>query len=335
MGAIISTISVYLPEQVVTNETLLADQSLSTLTPERIFSKLGIKQRHIAADGETSLDLAYQACLKALKVTEKESIDFLLFCTQSPDYFLPTSACILQDKLGLNKTTGALDFNLGCSGYIYGLAIAKGLIESQIAKKILLVTAETYSKVIHQDDISNRSIFGDAAAATVITRSEQQGILNMELGTDGSGFSNLIVAQGCFRNGFWETSVQTTLDRSNKASSGDRLYMNGPEIFNFTIDAVPGLIESVLSKNSMKLDDVDYFIFHQANKFILDYLRKKIGIPAEKFYINMESTGNTVSATIPIGLKDAQDRGIVKKGDKLMLCGFGVGYSWGATIIQL
>jgi 3-oxoacyl-[acyl-carrier-protein] synthase-3 len=335
MGAVISTISVHLPERVVTNETLLADQSLSTLTPEKIFTKLGIKQRHIAADGETSLDLAYQACLKALEVTEKESIDFLLFCTQSPDYFLPTSACILQDKLGLNKTTGALDFNLGCSGYIYGLAIAKGLIESQIANKILLVTAETYSKVIHPEDISNRSIFGDAAAATIITRSEQQGILNMELGTDGSGFSNLIVAQGCFRNGFGEISVQTTLDRSNNARSSEKLYMNGPEIFNFTIDAVPGLVKSVLSKNSMKLDDVDYFIFHQANKFILDYLRKKIGIPAEKFYLNMENTGNTVSATIPIGLLDAQDRGIVKKGDKLLLCGFGVGYSWGATIIQL
>lgn len=335
MGAIISSISIYLPEQVVTNEALLANETESTLTPAKIFSKLGIKQRYIAAEGETSLDLAYNACLRALEGTEKESIDFLLLCTQSPDYILPTSACILQDKLGLKKTTGAFDFNLGCSGYIYGLAIAKGLIEAHIANKVLLVTAETYSKMLHPKDISNRSIFGDAAAATIITRSEKQGILQMELGTDGSGFSNLIVTNGCFRNGFGAKVAETIIDSSGNTRSDDKLYMNGPEIFNFTLDAVPALVESVLGKNNMKLDEVDYFIFHQANKFMLDYLRNKIGIPKEKFYINMEKTGNTVSATVPIGLQDAQDRGIVKKGDKILLCGFGVGYSWGATIIQL
>lgn len=335
MGAIISNISIYLPERLLTNELLLSEGTESTLTSAKIFNKLGIHQRHIAAVGETSLDLGYKACVKVIEGTDKGTIDFLLFCTQSPDYILPTSACILQDKLGLKKSTGAFDFNLGCSGFIYGLAIAKGLIEAQIANKVLLVTAETYSKILHPQDISNRSIFGDGAAATIITRAEREGILKMELGTDGSGFSNLIVFNGCFRNGFGEKDIKTIEDGFGKSTHNDKLYMNGPEIFNFTIDAVPELVHSVLSKNNIKLDEIDYFIFHQANKFMLNYLRDKIGIPKEKFYVNMESTGNTVSATIPIGLRDAQDKGLVKKGDKIMLCGFGVGYSWGATILQL
>lgn len=335
MGAIISKIAVYLPAQVITNEMLLSGEIESTLTPVKILSKLGIKQRHIAAEGETSLDLAYNACLKVLENTNKESIDFLLFCTQTPDYILPTSACILQDKLELKKTTGAFDFNLGCSGYIYGLAIAKGLIEANIANKVLLATAETYSKILHPKDFSNRSIFGDGAAATIISQSNEHGILQMEMGTDGSGFANLIVANGCFRNGLNRKASQTLSNADDIILSNDNLYMNGPEIFNFTLDAVPALIESVLKKNNMNLSEVDYFIFHQANMFMLEYLRNKIGINKEKFYINMEKTGNTVSATIPIGLKDAQERGLVKKGDYIMLCGFGVGYSWGATIVQL
>jgi 3-oxoacyl-[acyl-carrier-protein] synthase-3 len=328
MGVFISKISVYLPSKILTNEGLLLEAEESTLTSQKIYSKLGIKQRHISADGETSLDLAYNACIKVLENFKKESIDFLLFCTQSPDYILPTSACMLQDKLGLNTKTGAIDFNLGCSGYIYGLALAKGLIEAGVASNLLLVTAETYSKMLDTKDFSNRSIFGDGAAATIISRSNINSIFQMELGTDGSGFSNLIVKNGGFRNPFNKLPTQDSV-------KNNYLDMNGPEIFNFTLDAVPKLVDSVLKKNSMNLIDVDYFIFHQANKFMLDYLRNKIGIEKEKFYINLENTGNTVSATIPIGLNDAQEKGLVKKGDIVMLCGFGVGYSWGATIIKI
>jgi 3-oxoacyl-[acyl-carrier-protein] synthase-3 len=328
MGVIISKISIYLPSQILSNDDLLLEAEETTLTSLKIYSKLGIKQRHIAADGETSLDLAYKACVNVLENFKKENIDFLLFCTQSPDYILPTSACLLQDKLGLNTKTGAIDFNLGCSGYIYGLALAKGLIEAGVASNILLVTAETYSKMLNPKDVSNRSIFGDGAAATILSHSNDNRIFHMELGTDGSGFSNLIVENGGFRNPLSKLVLQNS-------SKNNYLDMNGPEIFNFTLDSVPKLVESVLKKNNMNLTDVDFFIFHQANKFMLDYLRTKIGIAREKFYINLERTGNTVSATIPIGLKDAQEKGLIKKGDIVMLCGFGVGYSWGATIIKI
>jgi 3-oxoacyl-[acyl-carrier-protein] synthase-3 len=328
MGVIISKISIYLPSQILSNDDLLLEAEETTLTSLKIYSKLGIKQRHIAADGETSLDLAYNACVNVLENFKKENIDFLLFCTQSPDYILPTSACLLQDKLGLNTKTGAIDFNLGCSGYIYGLALAKGLIEAGVASNILLVTAETYSKMLNPKDVSNRSIFGDGAAATILSRSNDNRIFHMELGTDGSGFSNLIVENGGFRNPLNKLVLQNS-------SKNNYLDMNGPEIFNFTLDSVPKLVESVLKKNNMNLTDVDFFIFHQANKFMLDYLRTKIGIAREKFYINLERTGNTVSATIPIGLQDAQEKGLIKKGDIVMLCGFGVGYSWGATIIKI
>jgi 3-oxoacyl-[acyl-carrier-protein] synthase-3 len=328
MGVIISKISIYLPSQILTNDDLLLEAEDTTLTSLKIYSKLGIKQRHIAADGETSLDLAYNACVNVLENYKKENIDFLLFCTQSPDYILPTSACLLQDKLGLNTKTGATDFNLGCSGFIYGLALAKGLIEAGVASNILLVTAETYSKMLNPKDVSNRSIFGDGAAATILSRSNDNGIFHMELGTDGSGFSNLIVENGGFRNPLSKLVLKNSV-------KNNYLDMNGPEIFNFTLDSVPKLVESVLKKNNMNLTDVDFFIFHQANKFMLDYLRAKIGIAREKFYVNLERTGNTVSATIPIGLQDAQEKGLIKKGDIVMLCGFGVGYSWGATIIKI
>jgi 3-oxoacyl-[acyl-carrier-protein] synthase-3 len=182
--------------------------------------------------------------------------------------------------------------------------------------------------MLNPKDVSNRSIFGDGAAATILSHSNDNRIFHMELGTDGSGFSNLIVENGGFRNPLSKLVLQNS-------SKNNYLDMNGPEIFNFTLDSVPKLVESVLKKNNMNLTDVDFFIFHQANKFMLDYLRTKIGIAREKFYINLERTGNTVSATIPIGLKDAQEKGLIKKGDIVMLCGFGVGYSWGATIIKI
>jgi 3-oxoacyl-[acyl-carrier-protein] synthase-3 len=332
MGAQISEVSVYLPEKIITNDELVLIDG--TLTSAKISGKLGINQRHVVSENETSLDLGYNACLKILKKTNKEDIDFLLLCTQSPDYILPTSACILQDKLGLKKTTGAFDFNLGCSGYIYGLAIAKGLIEAKIARNIILVTAETYSKMLNPKDISNRSIFGDGATATLVQYSDENKIFDLELGTDGSGFNNLIVKNGCFRNPIAH-STEETLDSEGNEQSDNNLYMNGPEIFNFTLDSVPALVKSVLEKNQLDIEEVDYFIFHQANKFMLNHLRNKIGIPREKFYVNLENTGNTVSSTIPIALKDAYDTGLVKTGDKILLCGFGVGYSWGAVIIKL
>ena len=318
----ISEIETHFPEKKVTNEDL--QKEFPEWSPEKIFNKVGVKQRYTASAEETVLELAVKASEKLLKKIDKNEIDFILFCTQSPDYHFPTTACILQDRLGLRKNIGALDFNLGCSGFVYGLSIAKGLIATGAAQNILLVTAETYTKYLRKSDKSNRTIFGDGAAATLIQKDENKENFQFILGTDGSGYDNLIVRNGGGRN------------RINKEDeAGNCLYMNGQNIFIFTIEKIPALVKEILEKNNLTENDVDYYIFHQANAHILRRQREILEIPEEKFYINLEKYGNTVSSTIPIALKDALETGKVKRGQKIMLIGFGVGLSWGATIVEL
>lgn len=331
MNSEINKIYYYLPEKIITNKDLEAD--FPEWDSEKIENKIGIKERHIADETETALDLGYKAALGLINEIDKSKIDFLLFCTQSPDYFLPTSACILQEKLGLNKDIGALDYNLGCSGFVYGLALAKGLIHAEIVSNVLLVTSETYNKHIHKKDKSNRTIFGDGAAATLITKSDKEKIFKFDLGTDGNGKNNLIVKNGGIRNRKLITTEK--MDNAGNIYSDDNLFMNGPEIFNFTIEMIPKTINNCLIKNDITLEEIDFVIFHQANKYMLEHLRRKLRIPSEKFYINLEKTGNTVSATIPIALKDCLDKGLIKKGSKVLLSGFGVGYSWASTIIEI
>lgn len=332
MGSKINQISYYLPSKILTNNEM--EQMFPEWNASKIEEKIGIRERHIVSEDETALDLGCEAAKKLFVNFDKSQIDFILFCTQSPDYFLPSTACLLQQKLELRTDIGAIDFNLGCSGFIYGLSIAKGLIHTGVAKNVLLVTSETYSKHIHPNDKANRSIFGDGAAATVISYSENEKIFEFTLGTDGSGQNNLIVPTGGMRKKNIPDG-KVWIDDGGNFSSDNNLFMNGPEIFNFTIESIPSVIQNALVKNNTTIDNIDYFIFHQANKFMLDYLRKKIKIPREKFYNNLLTTGNTVSSTIPIALKDSINNSIVKSEDKVLLCGFGVGYSWGATVIKI
>lgn len=332
MGVKITNIEYYLPEKVVTNNQLA--EQFPNWSSDKIEKKVGIRERHIVKEDETALDLALEAGKKILKNYAKDKVDFLLFCTQSPEYYLPSGACILQDRLELKTNIGALDYNLGCSGFIYGLAMAKCLINSNIAKNILLITSETYTKHIHPKDKGNKTIFGDAAAATIIEKSKEEQLGEFVLGTDGSGYKNLIVPNGGLRNRY-NPNAKEIDDGSGSIRTNNNLYMNGPEIFNFTIKAVPKVVSKTLEKNNTTLEDIDYIIFHQANKYMNEYLRKKINIPKEKFYLNLLHTGNTVSATIPIAIKDCLDNNVIKKGDKVLLIGFGVGYSWGGTIIKV
>ena len=332
MGAKITDIEYYLPEQILTNNQL--DKQFPDWSSDKIEKKIGIRERHIVKNNETALDLALKAAEKILKDYNKGKIDFLMLCTQSPEYYLPSGACILQDRLGLNKNIGAFDYNLGCSGFVYGLALAKSLITSKVATNILLITSETYTKYIHPKDKGNRTIFGDAAAATIIEKSEEEQIGELVLGTDGSGYKNLIVPNGGLRNRYNPNAKEIDEGYGSIRTDND-LYMNGPEIFNFTIKIVPKLVLEVLEKNKINLEDLDFVIFHQANKYIIEYLRKKIKIPKNKFYINLLTTGNTSSNTIPIAIKDVLDNKLIKKGDKTLLVGFGVGYSWSGTIITI
>lgn len=335
--AAITAITTYLPKAVLSNEQLARE--LGNWNPKQIFDKTGISSRHISASDECSSDLGVLAARKLFEggLCTASDIDFLLFCTQSPDYFLPTSACIMQDRLGLRTTCGAIDFNQGCSGFVYGLALAKSLIETDLARNVLLVTAETYSKYINPRDRSVRTIFGDGAAATLVqsVESEMDLIGPFVFGTDGRGANNLIVPAGGLRKPATEDTALEYEDENGNWRSAQNLYMNGTEIFNFTLQSVPAAVFQLMEKSNQTLDQVDYFVFHQANKFMLDRLRSKIKIVPEKFCLSMENIGNTVSSTIPIALENVRQDGKVKPGDQVMLLGFGVGYSWAGAMIQI
>lgn len=325
----IKAISYYLPEDVLTTDELI--RAFPEWTVEKVASKIGVKERHIASKEQTALDLGQKAAEKLIEEhkIDKSTIDFVLLCTQNPDYILPASACILQDRLGLSKKCGALDFNLGCSGFIYGLSLAKGLIAANIAQNVLLINSEILSRFIHPRDKGNLTIFGDAAAATLITTDGFAEVGEFCLGTDGSMFDDIILKNGGARNKMGSGSI--LFDEVEKTFSDDNLFMNGTGVFNFTLREVPPLLDEVLYKNHKTIDDIDLFVFHQANKFMLEFLRKKVKIPANKFYYYIENVGNTASVSIPIALKEAQKDNLLK-GD-ILLAGFGVGYSWGGVTL--
>jgi 3-oxoacyl-[acyl-carrier-protein] synthase-3 len=332
----LQAIEYHLPARILTNSELAGE--FPEWSVNKIEEKTGICERRISADGECASDLA--ACAAAQLFTSgvcrPEDIDYILLCTQSPDYFLPTTACLLQDRLGIPTSAGALDFNLGCSGFVYGLGIAKGLVESGQAQRVLLLTAETYTKFIHPRDKALRTIFGDGAAATLIGPGEpgvhsQSRIGPMIYGTDGSGGRNLIVEAGGLRrpgNGGPGNAQESACE------DPEHLYMNGPEIFDFTVRVVPPLVTELLRRAGKRVEDIDLFVFHQANQYMLNHLRKKLRIPEERFFVHLRTCGNTVSSTIPIALKNAAADGRIKSGDLAMLVGFGVGYSWAAMLIE-
>ena len=328
--AAVTAIEYYLPATVVTNQELASE--FPDWQIEKIAEKTGIEQRHIAAPCECSSDLAAAAAGKLFDsgLVDPAEIDVLLLCTQSPDYILPTTACLLQHRLGIPTTSAALDFNLGCSGFVYGLGLAKGLIETGQARRVLLLTADTYSKFICPSDRSVRVLFGDGAAATLIEGvPAEPGILYIEpptWGTDGRGATNLIVPHGGARSLFKSAQPQN--------GQAPRLHMNGAEVFNFTAERVPELVEDVLRKHGQSIEDIDLFVFHQASRMLLDHLRRKLHIPPERFCIALEDCGNTVSSTIPIALHRAFATGLLRPGNSVLLAGFGVGYSWAGTIIR-
>ena len=330
MEAYIKAISYYLPEKVVTNEQLV--EEFPEWSVEKIAKKVGINERHIASEDETAGDMAFKAAEKLIVEygIDKSTIDFVLLCTQSPDYFLPSTSCIIQSKLGLSTKCGAFDFNLGCSGYEYGLAVAKGLIIGGIAKNILLLTAETYNKHIHPKDKGNRTIFGDGASASLISSEGFAKIGEFVLGTDGSRYDRLIHKTGAMRH--YQPLNDFHEDENGTPLSSDHLFMDGKAIFDFTSDIVPPMIEESLQKNKLTANDVNLYVFHQANKYMINYLRKLLGIDKEKFYVFMENVGNTVSSTIPIALCEAKKEG--RLHGNVVLAGFGVGLSYGATVLD-
>ncbi|GGF24085.1 3-oxoacyl-ACP synthase [Aliidongia dinghuensis] len=329
----IAAISYHLPETVLDNASLAAANP--RFQPEKVKAKTGIDRRHVAAPDETAVDLAVAAGERLFTESgiDRTSVDHLIFCTQAPDYFLPTSACVVHGRLGLPAEAGAVDINLGCSGFVYGLGLASGLIHSGQASRVLLLTADTYSKFIDVEDLSVRSIFGDGSAATLVEAGGGS-IGPFVYGTDGKGAEHLIVPTGGLRAPVDEASPDDGyIIHGGRRRAGRPLHMNGPEVFNFSIAAVPAAVRALLHKAALTMADVDLFVFHQANTTMLEALRRKLEIPVERFFVDLADAGNTVSSTIPIALRRAASQGRLQAGDRVMLVGFGVGYSWAATLL--
>jgi 3-oxoacyl-[acyl-carrier-protein] synthase III len=324
--AAVGPISVYLPERVETNAQLKAE--FPSWDMDLIFEKTGIAARHIAAPNECASDLAVAASQRLFHDydVDPQSIDFVLLCTQTPDYPLPTTACLLQNRLGLKTSVGALDFNLGCSGYVYGLSLADGLIRSGAARRVLLLTAETYSKYIHPTDRSLRTIFGDGAAATLVEAAQQPTLSAFQFGTDGTGADTLLVTKGGAR------PPDQAIKPRHRQRWESALYMDGPSLINFTVAAVPLLVENILTTAKMTDQEVDFYLFHQATLKMLDQLRERMGVRSERLPIVLEQCGNTVSSTIPILIDTLRKDGRLKRGMRSMLVGFGVGWSWAGCI---
>jgi 3-oxoacyl-[acyl-carrier-protein] synthase-3 len=336
MEAFINFISYYLPQNTLSNSDI--ESQFPEWTIDKISSKTGIFNRHISDSNQCASDLAISASFNLFEEynIDKNSIDYIILCTQSPDYFLPTTACLIQNRLGLKTSIGAIDVNQGCSGFIYSLGIAKGLIVSNQANKILVLTSDTYSKYIHPKDKNNKTLFGDGAAAVLVSNHPDglgAKLSSFLYGTDGSGYDKLIVQNGALRN-----NVRNSIDVYEDGvfvKNDDNLYMDGRAVFQFTNTVVPLIVKEILEKENLKIEDIDKFVFHQANKFMLDKLRLRLEIPDHKFIFNAEKIGNTVSSTIPISLKGLIENGAIKPGERILLSGFGVGLSYGATIVRI
>ena len=331
--AFIDKISCYLPEEARTNADISAQ--FPEWPVEKIAKKVGINERRVSALEELSSDMAVKAGEKFFQEHEmdRSSVDFLIVCSQSPDYYFPSTACLVQDRLGLRKNIGAFDYTLGCSGYLYGLAMANSFIDSGLAQNVLLITSESITKFINEKDKGNLTLFGDAATATLLSKSGMGSPAHFSLGTDGSGVEHIIMHRGGMRQpGFSDDSEQ--VDQYGNVFDRNYLHMDGPEVFKFTLNTVPPLVDEVLDQAQLAKEDIDLFVFHQANGYMLEQLRKFIKIPKEKFFFCLEHVGNTVASSIPIALQQAQAENRIRPGDKVFLAAFGTGYSWGACIVQ-
>jgi len=336
MKAAIKAIEYYLPEHTLSTSQL--GEEFPEWPAEKLEHMTGVRLRHVAGPDECASDLGVAAGGKlfASGACQPTEVDYLLLCTESPDHFLPATACLIQDRLGIPTTAGALDFNLGCSGYVYGLGLARGLIETGQARNVLLITAETLTKFIHPGDKSARALFGDAAAATLLTTvKEPEPLLGpFVFGTDGSGAPNLIVPAGGLRRPRSPETAIPQQDSSGNVRTQENLFMDGLEIFNFTLRIVPAMVDSLLQRAGKTREEVDLYVFHQANQYILDHLRKRLKVPGERFILAMSQCGNTVSSSLPIALKQAQEAGQLAPGRLAMLVGFGAGYSWAAGLVR-
>jgi len=320
----LKNIRYYLPENKITNIDLALKFNL---TEEEILRKTGIEIRYHSNKNELASDLAIKVSEIYFKEfpEKRNQIDFLIFCSECFDFIAPATSCILQNRMHLSQKIGCIDLPYGCSGYIYGLFLSKSLLKSGMAENILFITADTPSKTIPKDSLELLNIFSDSATVTLLTKSDSEKIGEFVLGTDGSGKESLLAENSAFSRSDVESSAP---------SFSPEMKMDGIEIFNFGLRVVPNLINETLIKNELTKKDIDFYILHQPTKFLLQTLRKKMDIPEEKWIINIHQYGNTVSSSIPLVISDLMKENRIKPGMNLLLIGFGIGYSWGATLLK-
>jgi 3-oxoacyl-[acyl-carrier-protein] synthase-3 len=333
---VIAEIAGALPEREVTNAEL--DREHPAWSVELVAELSGIHSRRVVADDETAFDLSVRACedLLSRPGVAVGDIDAILSCTPSPDHLMPGNAHLLHARLGLADDVFALDYSLGCSGFVYGLALADSLVRSEMASGILIVTAETQSKLMNPGDRSVRTLFGDGAAVTYVSGGEGPGgrVVACELCTHGAGFEHAYIPAGGARNPATEETKREATDHSGNVRSAEDMYMDGTRLWSFVSSTVPGHIEALLAKRSLGVEDIDLYVFHQASKLILGSLTKALGIPSEKVFMHMGEIGNLASASVPFALGAALDQGAIQPGDRVLLSAFGAGISYGSAIVE-
>ena len=330
-GISITSISTCIPKNKVNLVDLASNFGKSEVN--KIIKTTGINSIRRAEKNTTTSDLCAFAAKKMMDETgtTPDQIDAILFVSQTPDYKLPQTSHILQSKLGLKEDTICFDLPIGCNGYIYGLFQASILINSKACKRVLLLSGDTTTKLINDSDRSLRMVFGDGGSATLIE--EGSDTLSFIIYSDGARFNDLIIPDGGCRNPFNNNSKTINFDIEGNGRTPMDMFMDGMAIFNFAIKRVPALLEEIITYSNWEKEEVDIYAMHQANKFMIDYLRKKCKVPIEKMPIAMDGIGNTGPATIPILLTELKSE--IGKYKKVILCGFGVGLSWGALTCDL
>ena len=320
-GIIIKGIGAYTPSKIVTNDDL---SKIVETSDEWIRSRTGIKERRISQGEDTSY-MGIKASEKAIELAnlQREDIDLIVFSTCTPDMFIPSSACIVQKEMGL-KNAVAFDLNAACSGFVYGVDVARSLMKTNNYKNALVIGSENLSKVINWEDRKTCVLFADGAAAVVLSKSESEGIIDFICKSYGDNGEFLSIGGRDIKNPFMDESI----------SKYQYLDMDGSEIFNFATSSVISSIKDILQKNNMTIDDIDYIVPHQANVRIIEYVAKKLKTSMDKFYMNIDTYGNTSSASIPLALNEMYNKGILQKGQNLLLVGFGGGLTYGSCLIK-
>jgi len=335
MAATISGMHYCLPNEVLTNSQLevrFGEKAIAS-----IVKMAGIKERRVVTPGLTASDLATCAAHRFLEAREIDpgEIDLLIFASQTGDYQLPATACVLHHRLGLAETCACFDLNLGCSAFPYAACVASSMVESGGFRKALVINAETITSLIHPQDRGLVPLHGDAAVVSLIERCEAgSGILWAELGTDGSGYEHLVVPASGARLPRTEETRKEIVDETGIVRTQEHLYMNGPAVFHFSLHKVPDAIKAGLKKHEMTIEDFDLVLLHQANRTMVDMIYKSLKVPPEKRFYFMENVGNASGASSPMLLAEAWRQGAIKPGSRTLLAAFGVGLSWGVLAIK-